>query len=158
MEPVCNDRLDIQATLQHHRHFIPGFIHLAPVNAFDRQHVEHNFIPIDGHLPGGNAKHRDSSPVTQVVNHVAERGRIAGHLQAHVKTLHHAKLFLHLAQFPIANVQRDCRAHFSGQIEPILVHVGDDHRPGSGMFDDRHRHDADGTGAGNEHVLPQHRE
>src|SRR5256886_5704096 len=70
MEPVRNDRLYIQPTLQHHRHFIPGFIHLASVNAFDRQHVEHNFIPVDGHWLGGNAEHCDSSPVTQVVDHV----------------------------------------------------------------------------------------
>ena len=34
-----------------------------------------------------------------------------------------------------------------------LLTVGDDHEPGAHMAGDGHRHDADGPGAGDEHVL-----
>jgi hypothetical protein len=33
--PMRNHRLDVQATLQHHGHLIPGLEHLSPVNSFD---------------------------------------------------------------------------------------------------------------------------
>src|SRR5438552_3845257 len=52
MESVRNDRLDVQTALQHHRHLVPRLVHLAPVNALDRQHVEHNLVPVDRHRFG----------------------------------------------------------------------------------------------------------
>src|SRR5436190_1319041 len=50
MKAVCDDRLDVEAALQHHGHLVPGFVHLAAVDSFDGEHVEHDFIPIDGDL------------------------------------------------------------------------------------------------------------
>src|SRR5688572_16652915 len=50
-------RLDIQAGLEHHRHLVPGLIHLAAVDSFDRQHIEHHRVPVDGHLLFGNPQH-----------------------------------------------------------------------------------------------------
>src|SRR6202162_4748071 len=34
---VGDDRRDVEATLDHRGHFVPGFVHLAAVNSFDGQ-------------------------------------------------------------------------------------------------------------------------
>jgi hypothetical protein len=114
MEAVSNDRFDVKAALQHHRHFVPGLIHLAAVNTFDRQHVEDDLVPVNGHGFGRDAEHCNFSSVTHVVNHVPKRGRVAGHLEANVEPFNHPKLFLHLTQVSLASVPGDRRAHFPG--------------------------------------------
>ncbi len=47
---------------------------------------------------------------------------------------------------------------FLRQVQPIGVHVGDDDVARSGVAHHRGRHDADGPGPGDQHVLAQHRE
>src|SRR5260370_1047234 len=56
MEPVGDGRLEVKAGFEHDRHFVPGLIHLAAINAFDRQHIEHDFVPVKRHLLGGDAQ------------------------------------------------------------------------------------------------------
>src|ERR1051325_851718 len=38
MKAMRDHRPDVEAALQHHRHFVPGFIHFAAIDAFERQH------------------------------------------------------------------------------------------------------------------------
>src|SRR5690242_7310907 len=40
-------RRNIQSALNQRGHLIPCLIHLAAVNAADREHVEDNFVPVD---------------------------------------------------------------------------------------------------------------
>ena len=41
------NRADIEPALQHHSHFVPGLVHLAAVDALDRQHLENDLVPLD---------------------------------------------------------------------------------------------------------------
>src|SRR5580658_145294 len=45
-ETMRDDWCDVYARLQHHRHLVPGFIHLASVYAFYGQHIEDDRPPI----------------------------------------------------------------------------------------------------------------
>ena len=51
-----------------------------------------------------------------------------------------------------------CRAHLSGQLEAEVVDVGDDDVACADESADTGRHDTDGAGAGNEHILAYHGE
>jgi hypothetical protein len=73
----------------------------------------------------GNAEHGDLAAVAHVVDHVAEGGGVAAHLQADIEAFLHAELLLHVGDARL-HVHRHRRAHFAGEIEAILVHVGDD--------------------------------
>jgi hypothetical protein len=55
-------------------------------------------------------------------------------------------------------VDRARRTHLHGQVEPVLVDVGDDHVAGTGVADHRDGHQTDRTRAGDEHVLTEYRE
>src|SRR6185312_16998143 len=39
-ESMRNHSADVQARLEHHRHFVPRLVHLAAVDALDVEHVE----------------------------------------------------------------------------------------------------------------------
>lgn len=41
MVAVGDDWHDIESVLDHDAHHVPGFIHLASIDAFDGQHVEY---------------------------------------------------------------------------------------------------------------------
>ena len=82
--------------LQHHRHLVPGLVHLAAVDAFDREHVEDDGVPVDRHRLRRDAEHGDLRAVAHVGEHVAEAGGIARHLQADVEALRHAEFLLHV--------------------------------------------------------------
>jgi len=56
----------------------------------------------------------------------------------------------------VAHVERQRGAHLAGQLQTVGVDVGDDHESGAGVADDGHRHNPDGTGPGDEHVLAEH--
>ena len=51
------------------------------------------------------------------------------------------------------NVQSNGCAHLSRKIEAVVVYVRYDDMPGAGVTSDRDRHDADRSGARNEHIL-----
>jgi hypothetical protein len=48
-------RGNIEAALDHCRHFVPGLVHFAAVNAFDGERAEHDRVPIDGSAAGHDA-------------------------------------------------------------------------------------------------------
>src|SRR3712207_2396753 len=49
-EVVRDDGRDVESGLDHHRHGVPGLVHLAAVDALDRQHVEDDLIEVDREL------------------------------------------------------------------------------------------------------------
>src|SRR5262245_25543405 len=48
MESMRDDRPDVEPALQHYGHLVPGFVHLPPINAFYREHIEDDFVPVNG--------------------------------------------------------------------------------------------------------------
>ena len=53
---------------------------------------------------------------------------------------------------------RQRRAHLARQLQPEGIQIRHHHMPRAGMPHHRNRHDADRAGAGDQHVLAQHRE
>src|SRR6516162_3400684 len=45
VKPVRDDRGNVKARLDQHRHLVPGFEHLPAVDAFDRDHVSDEMRP-----------------------------------------------------------------------------------------------------------------
>src|SRR5438552_3362980 len=156
MEPVGDDRPDVKAAMQHHGHLVPGFVHLPAVNAFDREHVEHDFLPVNRHFLGGYAQHCDFSAMAHVVDHVAEGHGMAGHLEPDVETLLHTEFPLRLANTGVADIQYQCRSHLFRQFEAVLVDIGDNNESGARMLYNCHCHDADGPGARDQHIFTEH--
>ena len=72
-----DDGGDIEAALDEGSHFIPGFIHFAAVNAADGEHIEDDFIPIDGGFARHDAEESDASAVAHVVDHISQGGGVA---------------------------------------------------------------------------------
>ena len=60
---------------------------------------------------GRDAEHGDPAAVGHVRDHVAERVRVAGHLEADVEALLHAELALDVGEVALARVDRERRAH-----------------------------------------------
>ena len=55
-----------------------------------------------------------------------------------------------------SNVDRARGAQLRGELEAVVVDVGDDDVAGAGMAGDRGGHRADRAGAGDQHVLAEH--
>src|SRR6266566_4834839 len=158
VKAMGDDRADVQAALQHHGHLVPGFIHLAAINSFYRQHREDHRVPVNGHFFFRYAQHGNFSAMAQVAQHVAESAGIAGHLQAHVKSFGHAELFLRVSEVALERVDGQGHAHLARQRQPVFIDIGDDDVTRAGVPRDRGGHRANGTRAGDEHVFAQHRE
>ena len=62
------------------------------------------------------------------------------------------------ARVLLAHVDGEGDAELAGQFEAVGVDVGDDDVARAGVAGDGGGHDADGAGAGDQHVLAQHRE
>ena len=111
-----------------------------------------------GELLRRQAEHRDPAAVGHAGHHRVQRIRAARHLEADVEPLGHPQLALDVGQVALARVDRQRRAHPPGQVEPVRVEIGDDDVAGARVADDRRRHAADRAGAGDQHVLAEHRE
>ena len=146
-------RAHIESALQHARHLVPSLEHLAAVDALDHQAFENDLVPIDGRFAGRNAEHGDAAAVVHGAQHLAQRGGIARHFEADVETFLHTQIAHGVVQGFTRHIERFGCAHFSGQSQPIVVHVRDDDVPRAAMPGNRHRHDADGAGAGDQHIL-----
>ncbi len=69
------------------------------------------------------------------------------------KTLLHAETVHDITQVLAADVYRHGIVHLVAEFEAVVIHVGDHHVTRANMTADTRRHDPDGTGAGDEHVL-----
>ena len=105
--------------------------------------------------PGRQAEQRDAATVGHVGDHVAERLGMAGHLEPDVEALAHAQLFLYLRQRRRTGVDREGDPRAAGQLEAVVADVGDDDVARARVPHHSCRHDADGAGAGDQHVLAE---
>src|SRR6266851_3982838 len=144
---------DIQAALEHHRHLVPGLVHLSAVDATDGELVEDDLVPVDGDVFGGDAEHGDLRSVTHVGEHVAKGVGVAGHFKADVEALVHVELLLNLFEWRGAGVDGEGDAYLFGEIAAVLVGIGDNDVTGSGVSSYRCGHDADGAGPGDEDIF-----
>lgn len=135
---------------------VPGFVHLAAVDAFDGDHIENDGFPIDAELFGRDAEEGDLAAVEHVVEHVFEGLRDAGHFHADVEAFFHAELFLNVFDRGLADIDGFCDvAHFLSEFEAERIYVSDDDVAGSGVFGDGGCHDADRAGSSDEHVFAE---
>src|SRR5580704_19134059 len=95
-KPMRDYWLNVESRFKHHRHFVPSFIHFAAIDALDRQHVEDNQPPVDGHLVRWNSEHRNLRAMTHIREHFPEGARIPRHFESNVKPFIHSESFLDL--------------------------------------------------------------
>jgi hypothetical protein len=155
VEAVRDDRLDVQAALQHHCHFVPRLVHFATINSLDGQHVEDDDIPIDRDLFFGDPQHRDLAAVSHIRDQAVEGGRIAGHLQTDIETFPHSEFLLHFFQRRFTRINRNRGTHLLSQSESIRIQIGDDDVTSPRMPNDRGGHHADRSGSGNQDILAE---
>ena len=148
-----DDRADVQPALQHGSHLVPGLEHLAAVDALHVEALEDDLVPGDARVLGHDAEQGHGSTVVHRAQQVAEGLRVAGHLHAHVKSFFHAEVFDYVVEFFTADIHGACGAHLPRQVQPVVVHVGDDYMPGADVLGDGHGHDPDGASAGDQHVF-----
>ena len=151
-----DDGRKIEPRLDHHRHLVPSLENLAAIDALDREHVEHDLVPVDGNITRGNAEHRNLGAVAHIVDHVAQGAWHAGHFEADVEALGHAKVLLHVAERFLQHVHRPRRAQLLRQRQPVIIHVRDHDMTGANMMRDRRRHRPDRARAGDQHVFADH--
>ena len=158
-EAVRDDRRDVQPGLEHHRHLVPGLVHLAAVDALDREHVEDHRVPVDGQSSLGMPSMAILPPWHMLASMSRKRLGVARHLQAHVEALLHAQLAAaRRGDRSRADVDGQRGAHALGQLEAVGVHVGDHDVARAGVPGHRRGHHADRAGAGDQHVLAEHGE
>ena len=153
IEMVSDDRVHVESALQHARHLVPGFEHLAAIDALEDKALENHFVPVDGHIAGWDAEDRDLAPVVHRAQHVTEGLRIARHFHADIEALDHAELIHRVVYRVPGYIDGTCRTHLARQIEAIVVDVGDHDVTCASVARDGDGHDADRAGASDQHVL-----
>ena len=138
-----DDAADVEPALQHRRHLVPGLEHLAPVDALDHETLEDDLVPVDRDFAGRDAEHGDAAAMVHHAQHVAERRGVARHLEADVEAFLHAELAHRVVDAVGLHVERAGRAHAAGEVEPVVVDVGDHDVARADEARDRDRHDAD---------------
>ena len=92
-----------QARAQHRAHRVPGLVHLAAVDALDRDHVGDDLAPSRSRSAAlGRPSIAIRPPWLRLAMHVRQRGRVPAHLQRDVEALDHAE--------PVAARRRSTRA------------------------------------------------
>ncbi len=87
------------------------------------------------------------------MKHVVECFRIAGHLEPDVEALVNVLGAHRLVEIFPGHVHEMRRPHFAGQLQAVVVDIGDHHVPRADEATYTGGHDADGPGAGDQHVL-----
>src|SRR5690606_1125645 len=90
--------------------------------------------------------------VVHRVEHVVESARVAAHLQADVETVH-VQVRHYVLERGVGDVDHAGGAHVGGQLEAVVVDVGDHHVARTDVLADARGHHADRAGAGDQHVL-----
>ena len=140
MEAVRDDRAIVESALDHDGHLVPGLVHLATVDALDRQHVEDDRVPVDRDFLGGDAQHGDLAAVAHVVEHVAKGAGLPDISRPTSKPSVMPSCFCTSAMLSRANIHDACGPHLLGQFQSLGIHVGDDDVAGPGMLRDRGGH------------------
>ena len=117
--------------------------------------LEDHLVPVDAGAVGQDAQQGDLAAVVHRVEHVVEGVRVAAHLQGHVEAFH-VQLFHRVLERLLGHVHHARGAHVGGQLEAVVVDVGDHHVARADVLADARGDDADGAGAGDQHVLAHH--
>ncbi len=118
-----------------------------------RQRAEHHCVPIDGGVARHDAKQRDLPAVKHVRQNVGQRFRVAGHFQCDIEAFFHPELVHRICHFLSPHIQCEISAHFSREIQPVRIYVGDDNVARAGTFADWNGHATDRPRAGYEHIF-----
>ena len=97
MKTVRDDGRDIEAGLEHDGHLVPGLIHLAAIDAFDREHVEDHLFQSIGISSAGMPSMAILRAVAHIGDHVVEGGGIARHFETDVEALLACRVALSIA-------------------------------------------------------------
>src|SRR5262249_4372404 len=134
------------------------FVHFTTVDALDREHVEDDGFEIDWSTLCGNSKDRDLRSVAHVQDHVGECQGVAGHLEADVESFGHLELLLHFGERCVGWIDGQGGLHFSREVEAEGIEIGDDDVARASVAHNRDGHDANGAGAGDQHIFAEYRE
>ncbi len=137
------------------RHLVPGLVHLAPVDAVQREAFENDLVPVHAGALGQQSQQCDLAAVIHAIEHVAERARVAAHFQAHVEPFH-VQVGHDVLERGVGHVHHARGAHVRGQFQAEVVDVGDHHVARADVLADTGRHHPDRAGAGDEHVFAHH--
>ena len=157
VEAVSDHARDVEATLEHYRHLVPGLVHFAAIDAADCELVEDNLVPVDGDVFRRDAEHGDLCTVTHVGEHLAESSGIARHLETDVEALLHVELLLDVFEGSGSRIDSLGDANFASEVAAVLVGIGDDDIAGPGVTGNGCGHDADRASACDENVFAQDR-
>ena len=126
MESVRNDALHGEPALNHHHHFIPGLIHFPAVNTLDVEALEYDISPVNTGIVRHDAEHRDVASIDHFVQHIAERDRRTGHLEADIKTFEYSKALHEFSgDLLLADIDWFDFGHNPlGKVESVFVNVG----------------------------------
>ncbi len=155
-EPVCDYRMQVEAGFHHRNHLVPCLIHLSSVYALQREPLENDIVPVNHGARAGNAEKRHLSPVAHMLQQLIQCRAAAAHFAGYVKSFYDVLLFHDLVEILIPEVDRCRCAHVLGEVQPVVVHVGNHHVLCAVVRADARRHHADRTGAGDQHILSDH--
>ncbi len=129
-------------------------VHLASIDALEGEAFADDAVHVHGHRLIGNAQKAYFAAVAHDRDHLGQGSAVAAHFQADVKALHQPLLVHNPCQIFILHVDRRIRAHFPGQVQAVVIYVGDHHPARPGIFADAHSDNANRPGPGDKHVLP----
>ncbi len=152
MDLVGEHLLQRKAGQHHLGHLVPGLVHAPAVDALQGEAFEDHLVPVDAGAARHDAEHRDLAAVVHAVKHVAERARVAAHLQAYVEAFD-VQVLDGVFQRLLGNVDHPRGAHVGGEFEAVVVDVGDDHVARTDVLADAGGDDADRAGAGDQDIL-----
>ena len=148
-----DDWRDVEAGLDERGHFVPRFVHLAPVDSFDGELVENDQVPIDRSAAGHDSEECDFTAVKHVRQNVGESFWAAGHFKRDVESFFHVEFLHRVGEFFRAHIERESGPHFAGKIETVRINICDDDVTRAGSFADWDGHAADRAGAGDEDIF-----
>ncbi len=86
------------------------------------------------------------------MQHVIEGAGVPGHLQPHVKAVQ--PHFAHpITDGLAADIHHLISAHVLSQLQPVVIHIGNDHMARTHVSADASGDDADGSGSRDQHVF-----
>src|SRR5688572_17768879 len=123
---MCDHRRDIHTGFQQYAHLVPGLVHLAPIDAFDRYHVEDHSFPVDAELLAWDTEERDAAAVEHICEHVLKCRGHTRHLHPDVEALLHPQLFLDVFDRALTYINGFRHmSHLLGQLEAERIDVCD---------------------------------
>lgn len=154
-EAVGDDGAEVQAGEQHLLHLVPGFPHLAAVDALDGEGLEDDFAPVHGGGGRQDAQLGYLGTVVHVGHHVAEGYGRTGHLQAYIKTAYAQAVHGLCHGLALGGVDGAGGTHLAGYVQTVFAQVCHHDVLGSGKLGYGCGHGADEACAGDEDVLAQ---